>query len=122
MSTDDTRDPAATIRELVSELEGTALGERMHDPEFRRRHAYGALQHNPDPIMREIGQQLRDGSMRPADVLRVPAYAEAFLRSTEDAARRLEPKKIAAELSALLAEQRRAGRSPRDATENGRDR
>jgi hypothetical protein len=99
----DEHDIGAHLRELVGELDRSPLGERLRDRQLRRRHAYEALLRNPDPIMREIGEQLRDGRMRPSDVLSVPAYMEAFQRGAEQAQQRLDPREVAAQLESMLA-------------------
>jgi hypothetical protein len=96
MSTQETA--AARISELIAELDHSPRGEQLRDAGFRRRHAYEALLRNPDPVMREIGQQLRDGHMRLSDILRVPAYAEAFGKAARQAEERLDPREIARQL------------------------
>jgi len=97
---------AGDIADLVAELRSGPLGERLADRRFRRQHAYEALVHNPDPIMREIGQQLRDGAIRPADILRIPEYTEAFRRGADRAAQRLAPERIADDLQTMIAQAR----------------
>ena len=97
---------AGDIADLVAELRSGPLGERLADRRFRRQHAYEALVHNPDPIMREIGQQLRDGAIRPADILRIPEYTEAFRRGADRAAQRLDPERIADDLQTMIAQAR----------------
>jgi hypothetical protein len=98
---EDRREAAASIRDSVRTLRDTPFGERLGNSDFRRQHAAEALLRNPDPIMREIGNQLRDGSMRPSDVLRIPEYREAFGRAAEQVRDRLDPTKVAAELAEL---------------------
>ena len=98
---EERRAAAASIQNSVRVLSGTPFGERLRNPAFRQQHAAEALLRNPDPIMREIGRQLQDGSMRPSDVLRIPEYREAFGRAAEQVRDRLDPKQVAAELEAL---------------------
>jgi hypothetical protein len=98
---EERREAAASIRDSVRTLRDTPFGERLRDPDFRRQHAAGALLRNPDPVMREIGRQLQDGSMRPSDVLRIPEYREAFGRAAEQVRGRLDPQKVAADLAEL---------------------
>jgi hypothetical protein len=102
VNTDD-QDIGAHLRDLIDELDRSPLGQRLRDRSFRRQHAYHALLRNPDPTMREIGEQLRDGRMRSADILTVPAYLEAFRRGADRAAQRLDPRDIATQLETLLA-------------------
>jgi len=101
MMDEDRREVADSIRDSVRSLRGTTLGERLRGRAFRQEHAAEALLRHPDPIMREIGRQLRDGSMRPADVLRIPEYRDAFGRAAADARRSLDPKAVAADLHEL---------------------
>lgn len=105
---------AARIRELVAELDDSPVGERLRDPSFHHRHVCEALLHNPDPVMREIGRQVRDGQMRISDVLRVPEYADAFRGAARSAAERLDPKDIARQLEELAAANRDGGPEPDD--------
>jgi hypothetical protein len=106
MSTDETQTTAARMRELIAEVADSPVGDRLRDPDTRRRHAYDALLHNPDPVLREIGEQLCDGRMRPSDILRVPAYAEAFRHAARSAQERLHPREIVKELEELVAKSR----------------
>ena len=109
MSTDDGRSPEARMQDVLADVRDSPVGRRLRDVDFRRRHAYAALVRHPSPVMREIGEQLRDGRMRPIDILRVPAYREVFGKAARHAAARLYSEKIAQQLEALAAE----GRDPR---------
>jgi len=94
-------DIAATqqrIRDLVRQLDGTPLGRELRDPAARRRRAGEALLRSDDPVLRGIGEQVRDGRIRLVDALREPAYAEAFRKAAQQAAERLDPQRIAAQL------------------------
>jgi hypothetical protein len=102
MDDDERREAAETIRDSVRLLRSRSpIGERLRSGAFRREHAGEALLRHPDPIMREIGRQLRDGTMRPSDVLRIPEYRDAFGRAAEQVRDRLDPKAVATELSRL---------------------
>lgn len=117
MDDPDERDVAAMIQDSVRALRDTPAGQRLRSRAFRQEHAAEALLRHPDPVMREIGQQLRDGTMSPSDVLRVPAYTEAFQRAAVDARDRLDPQRIAAELSGLAersVEETRGRQRPAD--------
>jgi len=92
---------ADDIRESMRTLRETSLGERLTSRTARRERAAEALLRHPDPVMREIGRQLRDGSMRPSDVLRIPEYREAFGRAAEQVRRDLDPRMVAAQLREL---------------------
>jgi hypothetical protein len=91
------------MRESLRTLAETSLGERLSNPAARRERAAEALLRHPDPVLREIGQQIRDGSMRPSDVLRIPAYRDAFGRAAAQVSRDLDAKAVAAELRSLAA-------------------
>ena len=41
---------------------------------------YDALVEHTDPVVREIGQQLRNGEIRPRDLLRAPEYRPVLER------------------------------------------
>ncbi len=97
---------AARIQALVTELHHSPVGERLRDPAFRQRHVVEALLHNPDPVMREIGEQVRDGHMRLSEIQRVPAYRDAFANAAQQAAQRLDPKEIAKQLEQLATRTR----------------
>jgi hypothetical protein len=106
----DAEAPAAVqsrIRELVSELDGTSFAVARRGPAARRQRAYEALLLNPDPVMREIGEELRDGRITLADIVRIPAYADAFREAASRAIDRLAPAVVAEQLEELVADQRR---------------
>lgn len=86
-------------------LAATALGAEFTDPHRRRERVYAALAEHPDPLLREIGQQLRDGLIRPMDLARDGAY-EAVLRHGVEVAATFDVEGVvvaaeAAELSAV---------------------
>jgi hypothetical protein len=120
MDDPEQRPAAETIREAIRALRGTPAGERLRSHTQRTQHAAEALLRSPDPIMREVGGQLRDGAMRPSDVLRIPEYRDAFQRAAEQARDQLDPKKVAAELE-RLAERDSTGQR-RDGSTDDRDR
>lgn len=99
-------DLSEDIRESVRTLRETSLGERLNDRVARRERAAEALLRHPDPVMREIGRQFQDGSMRPSDVLRIPEYREAFGRAAEQVSRDLDPAIVARQLRQLAERSR----------------
>lgn len=105
MMDEERREVAESIRDSVRTLRATEVGERLGSRAFRQEHAAEALLRHPDPIMQEIGRQLRDGSMRPADVLSIPEYREAFGRAAAEARRTIDPRAVAAELRELAERQ-----------------
>ena len=62
------------ITELLEKLDRSAYGPLLRDPTRRRQAIYDGLAGSADPIAREIGEQLRDGRLRPSDLLRSPEY------------------------------------------------
>ena|SRR5438046_507898 len=103
MSAAETSLAQARIRELVGQFEATPAGRVLRSPEVRRRRACEVLLASDDPVLREIGEQVRDGRMRLADGVRVPAYAEAFANAAKQAAERLDPRRVADQLGELVA-------------------
>jgi hypothetical protein len=119
--TTDDQDIGQRLRALMGELDRSPLGQRLRDRAMHRRHAHVALLRNPDPTMREIGEQLRDGRMRPADILTVPAYLEAFQRGADRAAQRLDPRELAEQLETMLATVQRNTADDQPTTDHGSD-
>ncbi len=98
MSAAETEAAQRRIGELVRRLDGRPLARALRDPAVRRQRAGDALLRSDDPVLREIGAQVRDGRLRLVDALREPAYAEAFRNAARQAAERLDPQRIAAQL------------------------
>jgi hypothetical protein len=63
-----------TIRQLLDAIADTPLGAEMRDPQKARERIYRELAQEDDPLLREIGEQLRDGVLRPHQLLDIPAY------------------------------------------------
>ena len=96
------------IRELLRELESLPAGKAWRDPAARRRRAAEVLLGSPDPVLREVGAQVRDGRIRLCAAIRIPAYADAFANAARMAAEHLDPERLAAQLQELVAQQRRS--------------
>jgi hypothetical protein len=94
---------------LVRELETAAPEVWRREPKERRQRSYEALARHSDPVLREIGQQLAEGRMRPADLLRSPVYLDAFHAAARRVAKRLDPVAVAGELEDLIAARRSPG-------------
>jgi hypothetical protein len=74
VSTDDVR----SARELLAALADMgAAGAKLADPELERQRIYRELAEHDDPLLQEIGQLLRDGVIRPHQLLEMPSYQEA---------------------------------------------
>lgn len=69
-------------------MANTELGRRLATPAARRSALYDMLAAHPDPVWREMGEQLRNGSMRPSDMFAVPAYRERVMAGLEQAKER----------------------------------
>ena len=61
----------------------TELGQRLATPAGRRAALYDMLANHPDPLWREMGEQLKTGRMRPSDMFAVPAYREHLMAGLE---------------------------------------
>jgi len=94
------------ILDLIGQLDMTSAGLVLRSPQARRQRACELLLASDDPVLREIGEQVRDSRMRLADAIRVPAYGEAFARAAATAAERLDPEQVAERLAAYVARDR----------------
>jgi hypothetical protein len=106
VTTLDGADARTRIRHLLRELDATPAGRELLSPAARRQRAAEVLLGSPDPVLREIGEQVRDGRIRLADAIRIPAYAEAFSNAARQAAGRIDPERIAEQLEQFVAHQR----------------
>jgi rubrerythrin len=75
---------------LVRRLQGTPLGERLDSRDKRRRALFDMLANHKDPMWREIGQQLKNGQMKPTDLLTTPAYRQHLLEGLEAAKEQID--------------------------------
>jgi hypothetical protein len=66
----------SSIDELFAKLEQTSYGYLVHDQQRRRHLIATMMADSDDPIVREMGQQLRDGLVTPQQLLSVPEYLE----------------------------------------------
>ncbi|WP_026931270.1 hypothetical protein [Glycomyces tenuis] len=83
--TPDDEIPESGPERYMRLLEGTPLGEQLATSEGRRKALYDMLADHPDPLWREMGEQLKDGRMRPIDMFATPAYREHLLAGLESA-------------------------------------
>ncbi|GAB4005726.1 hypothetical protein GCM10029992_54440 [Glycomyces albus] len=63
------------VEELLGRLEQTPLGERLSTPAKRQAELYDLLASHPDPLWREMGEQLKSGKMRTMDIFATPPTA-----------------------------------------------
>lgn len=68
------------LTSLTGKLAESPYSEDLKVTIKRRETVYRHLAESKDPILRELGQQLRDGAMTPRDILRVPDYMDAAFR------------------------------------------
>lgn len=87
-STHDDHQPRDKPEKYLRLLDNTKLGEQLSTPAGRRTALYDMLAGHPDPMWREMGEQMRNGQMRPADIFGVPAYREHVLKGLEQAKER----------------------------------
>lgn len=79
----DEEQPRATLEGILAKLGQTSYGELVHD-EQRRRHLLATMMaESTDPVLREMGQQLRDGLVSPRQLVTVSDYWEALQRGFE---------------------------------------
>ncbi|MFG1872449.1 hypothetical protein [Micromonospora arborensis] len=83
----DTPHPRAA--DVLAAVDRTPYGSVVRDEAFRRQLVYESLISGVDPVGREIGQQLRDGSLRPRELLAASDY-EDFFRQARAQAERLD--------------------------------
>lgn len=70
--------PARRLEEIFASLGQTSYGYLLHDDERRRHLLATIMAESSDRIVREMGQQLRDGQASLGQLLSVPDYAEAL--------------------------------------------
>jgi hypothetical protein len=71
------------LARLIAALDRGPLGEVLRDDHRRRAAVYERMADSSDPLTREIGQQLRDGVLRPQDLLKDPEYRRFLDRGVE---------------------------------------
>lgn len=80
--------PAHGPEKYLNLMGHTELGQRLGTPAGRRTALYDMLASHPDPLWREMGEQLKTGRMRPSDMFAVPAYREHLMAGLEQAKER----------------------------------
>ena len=66
------------VSNLLAKFEQTSDGWLLHDSVSRRRRLAELMAEHNDPLVREMGKQLRDGQATPQQLLSVPQYWEAL--------------------------------------------
>ncbi|WP_433379848.1 hypothetical protein ACQPZX_14215 [Actinoplanes sp. CA-142083] len=67
-----------TIETLLAKVENSRYRGLLHDDQLRRRLVTKMLAESDDPILREMGEQLRDGLATPSQLMSIPEYWEAL--------------------------------------------
>lgn len=105
--------PPTGPEDVIAAVDRTPYGEILRDESRRRQMVFEAMMAGPDPIGREIGQQLRSGNVTPQDLLALPDYQEYFSRARADA-ERLDLDELAASARTLADEEKVIGDLERD--------
>ncbi|MGH3679673.1 MAG: hypothetical protein ACRDT2_05345 [Natronosporangium sp.] len=87
-----------SVRELLAALAGTPVGAELSDPDRQLQRFYRQLAEHNDPLLREIGIQLRDGLIRPRQMLEVPVY-DAVVAELLERWRQVDPELVHRELA-----------------------
>jgi hypothetical protein len=80
MSGDRMSEDRATAEDILAKVELTSYGDLLHDDQRRRHELYKMMADSADPMLREMGEQLRDGLLTPRQLLSVPEYWETLRR------------------------------------------
>lgn len=72
----DERPAGVTVESLLAKFSQTSYGELLHDDQRRRHLLATMMAGSTNPIVKEIGEQLRDGVITPRQLLSVPEYWE----------------------------------------------
>jgi len=70
------------LRRLVENL-ATARSSLEQGAQAARQRTYQELATSEDPLLREIGEQLRDGTIRPYQMLTIPGYDTVAARGLD---------------------------------------
>jgi hypothetical protein len=97
---------AADLAAIMRLAPDSPYGELIASETSRRRVLYDLLANSDDPLWKEMGEQLRDGQMRPRDVFGVEEYSTHIFDSLDERARDL-PAALAKAREELEAEQPR---------------
>jgi hypothetical protein len=67
-----------SVRHLLDRFGQTSEGWLLHDTAGRRRRLAEMMAEHSDPLVREMGKQLRDGQATLRQLFSVPEYSEAL--------------------------------------------
>lgn len=83
MTASDRPEDFEARREAVARFLETQVAKKVSDPERRRQFTVEALARNTDPAAREIGRQLKDGTVTARELATSSAYAPYLLANLE---------------------------------------
>lgn len=72
-------DPLRRVAENLAET----WSSRERSPRTARQRTYHELATSDDPLLREIGEQLHDGTIRPYQMLAIPGYEAVVVRGLD---------------------------------------
>lgn len=79
--------PHSRPADVLAAVDRTPYGSVVRDEARRRQMVYESLISGVDPVGREIGQQLRDGSLSPRELLAASDYQDFFRQARAQAER-----------------------------------
>jgi hypothetical protein len=74
----DDKPSRVTFADIFAKLDQTSYRELLHDTEYRRFLLAKMMADSSDPMLREMGQQVRDGQATFRQLLSAPDYWEAL--------------------------------------------
>lgn|SRR5690606_13819376 len=98
------------ISELLEALRETPRGSDLFNVDHNREQLYRELAEDQDPLLREIGQQLRDGLIRPHELLTIPGY-DLLIEERLNALREANPDEVRSEVASYLTSLLRQARA-----------
>lgn len=101
----DTTDGQPSADDVLDAVAQTSYGELLHDDQRRRHELYKLMADSTDPMVREMGEQLRDGLVTPLQLLSVPEYAEALMSGVQRLAE-FDMKQVVEEMDAIRGRER----------------
>lgn len=96
---DHTEHDPVTIEGLLAKVENSRYRALLHDDQLRRRLVVKMLAESDDPLLREMGEQLRDGLVTPTQLMSIPEYWEK-LRPGYEALGSIDLDRVADEVDA----------------------
>jgi hypothetical protein len=83
-SADVAQTATADLAAIMRLAPDSQYGDIIAHETSRRRLLYDLLANSDDPLWKEIGEQLRDGQMRPQDVFEVDEYRTRLIEAIDE--------------------------------------